>query len=521
MKIIPGKIILTGFISVLAAIACNARSNDSIIGPADYSLLPLQYIWLQTTNPVAYADIEGDRMDAVLGYRYGSGDYKPVSDPRSVHSGKVLVEGFKQVDKLHFYGSFLYNISSLEGQKWKDVLLPSPGNPFILGDSIGGDYDNELFEIKGVMASSANENFKWGVSMNYKGGSSADQNDPRPLIDAMRYSVRPGILYRIPSSSWGLGLDLGYERYREDIKISVIETNIVHHFFLFQGLGLYYMESGISYSRRYKGNAFSGNGHVNWKNNAAENILRIGYENRTENSEDGSSESPFRSGDYKETVYSLSDIFSVKKDAMAHILKIYADYSPSKGIWYDQKKTVNPNDQSIIWEVYNKSVKYKNKVTKAGLEYTGLKERQGFKDYSFGASFDYEQSKTDFLPDMYLQKYSNLKASIKGGKTFWLPGRSQLSLDLDVSYRKNLTSKAGFDGIKLADLWSYPVFEYLTSDFYSGGARAKFSKRTSIGKLPSIIYLTAGIDYIKSTQQTNYFNKPDRINIATSLGFTF
>lgn len=531
MKFIYKNIILTGFICLYTAATCNAQSGDSITSPADYSLLPIQYTGLQTSNPVAYIEVDRDRMNGQITYNHTSGDYKYISDPRSMNSGQVALEGFKRVNKLHFYGSFSYNISGLKGQKWKDVLMPSQGNPFILGDSIGGDYDNERFAIKGVMASTLNKKLKWAVAVDYNGGSSADQSDPRPRIDATRYSIYPGIMYNL-LPDWSIGLDFGYEGYKEVISVTTT-TKKDHNYFLFQGLGNYTIESGISHGRQYKGTAFGSNAQIKWRKNIYENILQLGYKSNEEKSEDGAvSESDnssvsgsgnsnmFRSGDYKETIYSLMNIFSVKQGQTSHILKVNIDNNNSKGIWYDQKKITNSNNQQI-WEIYNKSVKYKNKTTKIGLDYIWLKERSGWKDYMLGVAAEFEQHKTTLLPDMHLQKYSNVNVAIKGGKTFRLPKNFQLGFDLKASYQRNLSSKADFTGLVLANLWSYPVFEYLTSDHYRGDASFKLSKQTRMGNLPSTIYLTAGASYTKSALDTDNFNKPDRIGIATSFGFTF
>lgn len=526
MKFISKKIILCGFIYLYAAMTCNAQSKDSIAGPADYSLLPVQHIRLQTSNPAAYFDVEGDRMNGQIIYNHTSGDYRYISDPQSMNSGKIEAEGFKRVNKLHFYGKFSYEVAGLNGQKWKDVLMPSQNNPFILGDSIGGDYDNEYFSIKGAVASSINEKIRWGISLDYNGGSSADQTDPRPKIDAMRFSVCPGVMYNL--SNWNFGLDLMYERYREDISITSVESTNTHYFFRFQGLGNYYPDSGTGFRREYRGNTFGGNIQIGWKKNTLENIIQFGYKNKEEKAGDGSPTADssgalnlFKAGDYKETTYSLMNIFSLKRDQTSHIIKLKVDYSPSnKGTWYDQQRVANSN-KSNTWEVYNTSVKYKNKRTDAGLDYIWLKEKEGLTDYMLGCSVELEQNKTTFLPEMYLQKYTNIKISAKGGKTFWLPKRFQLGLGMNVSYQKNLSSNAEFEGIALADIYSYPVFEYLTSDYYTGSASVKLSKRTILGNLPSMIYFTTNINYAQSTLNTDNFDKPHRIGITASVGFTF
>ena len=525
MKLLHRKILL-GF-ALSAALACHAQSTDSVASPADYALLPVRHVWLQTTNPVAYEAVDGSRMNTEFLFYYSNGDYKHLTDPESPRGGIVSFEGFKQVNKLHFYGSFSYDIAKLEGQRWNDVLMPSPGNPFLLGDSIGGDYNNELFEIKGAVASSFSDRLKWGVSARYKGGSSANQNDPRPLINAVRYSISPGILYDF--SPWAVGLDIGYEGYNEFISISSVETNLNHSFFIFQGLGNYFARIGTGYSRRYKGSAWNGNIQLNWRNNQTENILQIGYRNMAENSEDGvakptaegrATSNPFKSGDYQETTYSVLNILAVKNGQTTHLATLRAAYLPSKGTWYDQREIIDSNQQTI-WEIYNQSVKYKDNTTTVGLAYTWQKEKNGFNDYLLGASADFDNHETTLYPDMQQQKYSNLAVALRGEKTFWLPKQFQLGVSAGLTYRMNLAASADFAGITLAGLWSQSVYEYLTSDHYGGVARVKLSKRMRLGKLPSIVYWIAGIDYTRSTLETESFDQADRMNLTTSIGFTF
>ncbi|WP_019539359.1 DUF6850 family outer membrane beta-barrel protein [Proteiniphilum acetatigenes] len=517
MKFISKIIIITGVACLFSTVTGHARTNDSVVYPVDYSLLPIRHLWLQVENPVAYASI-GDAMDIRLRYNHTSGSYKHLSNPKSINGGKVSVEGFKQVGQLHFFGDFSYGISTLNGQKWNNVLMPSPGNPYLLADSIGGNYNNELFDIRGGVASSVKDRLTWGIAATYKGGSSSDENDPRTLIDAVRYSLRPGILYRF--SRWSLGADIGMEGYAEKIGMDSYYGTSNFVFFQFQGLGNYFPDSGNSHSRRYKGKVLGGNIQLGWEGRGMENILQLGYRNNVEKSEDGSTFAPFKSGDYKENRFSISNLFSLKRNDITQIAKLSFDYIPSKGIWYDQQRVTNVNNQTV-WEVFNQSVQYRNRVYHAAADYGLTKEREGFAAYAFGGTVIFEQQNSSFLPEMYLQQYSNITIALKGEKTLRLPKMFLLGLKVNAGYRKNLSSKADFEGITLAGIWSYPVLEYLTSDYYTGGVQAKLNKRTLFGKLPTTVYLTAGIDYTKSTLKTTNFTEPHRINVSTAFGCTF
>lgn len=517
MKFISGKNILTGITCLFLTVTGYARTNDSVAYPVDYSLLPVRHLWLRSQNPVAYAGI-GDAMDIRLGYNHISGRYKHLTDPESMHGGKLSAEGFKQVGGLHFFGGFSYGISTLNGQKWKNVLMPSAGNPYWLGDSIGGDYNNELFDIRGGVASAINDKLTWGIAATYKGGSSSDENDPRALIDAVRYTLRPGILYRF--SRFSLGADVGVEGYAEKIGLESYYGTSNFTFFQFQGMGNYFPDSGNGHSRRYKGKAIGGNIQLGWQARNWENIFQLGYRNNAEKSEDGSTYAPFKSGDYKESRYSASNLFSLKDNHITHIAGLSFNYIPSHGIWYDQQRVTNANNQTE-WVVFNQSVQYRDRVFRATADYGLTKEKEGFTDYAVEGNIIFEQQRTTLLPEMYLQKYSGITVALGGEKTFRLPNTFLLGLKANAGYRKNISSSEDFNGISLADIWTYPIFEYLTSDYYRGGLRATLQKPALLGKLPAIVYLTSGIDYTKSTLKTTNFNAPHRINFSSAFGCTF
>lgn len=519
MKFFGKKIFLTISAFSLSLLYANASQKDSINTPSDYSLLPLKHIWLQTSNPIAISDVETNNANIAIGYNYQNGDYRLISDPKSQNDANIVLEGYKTVKKFHFYGNFSYNIAKLKDQKWKDVLMPSTNNPFILADSIGGNYDNEIFNIKAGMASAINDKIIWGIALSYKGGTSSNNYDPRPLIDAMRFSVNPGIKYSI-SDNWSVGADLHYERYKEKIDITSVDNNKNSNFFLFQGLGVFFLESGVVYSRSYSGDNYGANFQLGRKGEWYENIFQLGYKHKLEKGEDGSSQNPFKSGDYNENIYSLSNIFAFDKKNARHIIKIHGSQGSVKGTWYDQHSVINSNGQAK-WEVYNKSVKYKNTQTLGGAEYTFLKEKSGLTDVLLGARVDYIDQKETFYPELYSQKFSNITFSVKGDKGFWLPQNYQLSLGAELVYRDNLSTNTNFNGIVLSELWTKPIFDYLTSKYYTGIANIRINKKTVIGKLESIIYWKTSFAYTKSDKVSNYFDKPHRVSLITSLGVNF
>jgi hypothetical protein len=113
---------------------------------------------------------------------------------------------------------------------------PYNDNPYTVGDSIGGNYTKEYFNMVGKGAFSLNEKLSFGFDVNYSTGVGAKRKDPRPENTITTFDFIPGIIYSFNKIK--LGLNFRYQGSTEEIDFSSV-TSKTNYLFHFKGLGVY------------------------------------------------------------------------------------------------------------------------------------------------------------------------------------------------------------------------------------------------------------------------------------------
>lgn len=485
----------------------------------DITLLPLEYIGLKTDNPASFAQIDLSLTNINIGYSQASGGYKNISSAETINSGIISIEGIKRLNDLTFWGLFGYDISRHINRKWNDVLFTSTANPFILADSVGGDYDDEIFNIAGGISSTIwNEKLSWGIEGVYKVGSSADQTDPRPSIDAVRYTINPGLYYN--TNTLKIGISGYYSGYNERISVTLVNNNIPHYYFLMMGLGSFYPEKGGGYTRNYVGHSYGGSMQLVFITPRLENVFQAGYKNEIEKAQDGSSASLFKAGDYKNTIFSVADFFKFKANSFIHHIDIDMSTASVRGVWYDQKQVVNSNNE-VVWEVYNQSVRYKERINSATLNYILEKRTNNKPDFLLSVSTDYNSHDAQLYPEGDYQRYSNLLIRLGGQKNVIFPNQFEFLVALNGLYKQNLSREANFSNVSLASVWSYPVYDYFTSDMYSTGISLRLGKTVDLYGYNFFPFVKADAKYTESSLKNNFYNNGNRTDLLVTLGAFF
>jgi hypothetical protein len=498
-----------------------AQEADSLNVPGyqTFSLLSFKYLWLQTTNPASIYFVTDDIGKVDFTYHNIQGDYREPTEPSKISALTVNSEGYSKYKKLSFYGTFDYELAKLNNRKWSNVLFLSPLNPYTLADSIGGDYDREVFRIQGGIASSAAGNkIQWGILATYQVGSSADQKDPRPLINATRYSLRPGVIYQM--GKWALGIDLLAEGYKEKIDIDVVNYNVTNHYFLFMGLGNYSPQSGDSYTRNYSGNTIQGNLQLYFRGNDLENIMQVGYQKIFETARDGAASNGFKGGDFKSNQINLQNTLKIIQPQSIHFISFKTVYDLPKGIWYDQKLLTGPNN-TTYWEVYNQSVRFKQNILNLELVYSFIKLKNTLKNYSLGATASFTNNKSECFPEKYSVKFSNVYFEINGNKAFYTKKRSEVSIGFKTGYRKNLTTENVTEGIKLQKIITLPGLWYNTVNSVYLGATLAAGKKVIVKDQKILPYLeiNAGSYFIPTLEK--YYSNSQRLAGTIKFGIIF
>ncbi len=494
-------------------------SDSSRLGSDPFFFLSNNNTWISTQNPACITVLPFNGFGQLfLDYSYKEGNYRRVFQPESKKYFSATTEGYSQVKGVNYYGKMGYSIGKEQALKWNDVSFISENNPYVLGDSIGGNYDNEMFNLEGKIASKLMDNyFRWGIGLSYLVGNKSDQNDPRPNIGSMRISISPGLIIN-KGGAWSFGVNMKGERFKEDIDITVEDYLISYRYFRFMGLGIHQGITDDYFSHQYYGHVYGGGIQAQFRENSFSNMLEITAENIYERSQDGTSKIGYLTGDYKDFSVGISDLLRFTNGDVMQEVDFKIDFYKVSGTWFDQTQET-ADDGTTYWEVYNESVRYKKQKLDFSFIYSWITKKEGVRSLTVSPGIMYEYSREDFYPELYYEKFQNVSVKINT-QNCWHTDKSDLLLMLDIEYRFNLNNDIYIDNIELKDKITYPEFYYQLVDFLgvNGKVRYNFSRIISKKYLP-FIALSGQMLYVTDT---NIYYKNDlRITGKITTGFIF
>ena len=129
-------------------------------------------------------------------------------------------------------------------------------NPYIVGDSISGDFKKDIFSMEaGISHSIFSDQLNAGLCLTYLAGMGAKTKDPRPKNINMNIDIVPSLLYKWDISSLGLTYSMSFNKEKIETKKFADGQDKL---FFFRGLG--FVEVGdlsASFVREYLEKAHS------------------------------------------------------------------------------------------------------------------------------------------------------------------------------------------------------------------------------------------------------------------------
>lgn len=517
---IPFKylILLTSFLFASAY----AQSGQELNKKALYK----DYLYLTnplfgTQNPTAISYNLQEIADFDVSYLSRKGDFKQIGEGVEEHFWNGKIYGIKKIDKLSFEGGIAYTNARLEQKKWTNSLFVAADNPFFLSDSIASDVTSERFDLNGGFSYEVNQ--KWIVALRaiYNVGSLADQTDPRPKTKGMRFTLNPGINYRI-NTTFSLGASLHIGWLGESTTYIVINTNEpnVNTIFLQKGLGSPELKSAIGYNREYDGNSSGGNIQLLWNKQASwSNLFDLGYVNATEKAKDGGTEFDYKGGDYRATTLSLLDRISLQNAGTIHHLTFEALSKQIDGTWYIQTQSTD-TDGNVLWTVRDKSIVHKESRLQAALNYRMDLMNGSTPHLSWSVGGKYMNSEITQYPELYKQKYSLMLFEGRIAKHLHV-GKGLMSLLLHGDYTHNLSDQINVSGSKLALSYLQPAFQAISGSSYSTGLFVSYKIPMNISNSPFILGLSADASLRKYNDQYTYYKGTNRKILHVGVNVVF
>jgi len=414
---------------------------------------------------------------ATVGAHLERGNFHDVDEGRKHNNLHVNLAGLKRIGKLSLSGDFTYLNAKDYDHKWNNTLMLSRQNPFVLADSVNSIVTLEQFSMHAAASYLFSEKIAAALRLHYMTGGSSDQEDPRPKVSAMRFTVTPGVLFHV-GGSHRLGASAEVQVYSSDLSHTLVDNYTPQTYFLMKGMGdhTYFSSNDIaSYPREYEGTAYGG--HLQWQAFfcTMANMLEIGVRANSEKATDGGSYYTYKAGDFSETCFSLSDRLSFGSgSSLRHDIILNAQLQQGKGDWYDQQRSLDTeHNYRVIYVVLNKSKVHKTQSMSGSISYQLHQLQNGITQWSARVQAALSQSQQKhFEAAVFEQKYTMARLSAEG-KKYWPLGRCRLQTGIGAFLRMglgNLTYASVRD--KLALQYVNPAFEYATATVYGGQARA-------------------------------------------------
>ncbi|MGE0079369.1 MAG: DUF6850 family outer membrane beta-barrel protein [Bacteroidales bacterium] len=245
------KILFAAFISILSTPVLGQSNVDSlpckVKNPVIESFFVNESFWLSCQNSAGLCFnriTDFSKVELFTGYE--EGDYRKVYQPKSTQFYGFSSKGIKELGKLKFIGSFLYNRETSKEVGWSQMMDADRPSPLIIADSIGGDWKKDRYDLGLKMGTDSL--FGWlhlGVGAKYAVGHGGRDNDPRPKSLTRDFTITPSAMVEL-SSKHVLGFSYSLRAYRQDIDI--VNNSGVGSSTIFKILGLRLLENPVTKS---------------------------------------------------------------------------------------------------------------------------------------------------------------------------------------------------------------------------------------------------------------------------------
>lgn len=473
------------------------KEADSTLASAAAYLTLSKYnaLWLQGPNA---AGLRLDSLSAFgrtqLGYNQNEGAFKLAQQAKRQQQFNLESERLQEIGKTLFYGKFSYTQQWDQQLNYSDVLDPYRGTPYVLADSIGGDWKKQLYALTLKAAGPAfwNNRLRLGIATDLKVGTGARQNDPRPLATNNEISVTPGLTWNLNAKNL-IGLNGWYNRYREEVSLEVKNSNINHY--LYKSLGLGQLELPVTFttgaSRTYNGHTWGGDFQYQWYGKGISWLNSLGYRSREEEVRDGTSV-PRKSGTWKQSVYSVTSKLNLDGAGFLHRITLDASRTEDKGIEFHEFY----NTTLKAWQTLLEAEFYLSETDYASISYTLIKpdQKQVF-NWLAEIGGNYYSTRKNYLYPASAQEFTNAGFWVKGAKVWHLRGGGNLQTGMQAFYTRNLSNSLSYipitgDRTLLAREVLYPDQSYQAANAITSAVNMQYDFKME--KLKNVRFAVSG-----------------------------
>lgn len=430
-------------------------------------------VWLRTENPVSIGivtmpDIGRTGFDAKSTY----GDFHKAMESGGINSCGFNSSGYKSLKPLNLWGSFRFSQEHHRGRCWSDNINPYNGNPYLTGSSVKGKYSYQVFDFSVKMSSKRLFGFMWaGIGLDYSLGDFSRLQDPRSRTQEIRYSITPGVAFRLGKETIGMNVRYGYSKEKIGSYVSKSKDSKEYLLYLQEGFGVYSTHVSSDYERRieswYYGVALQ-YGHSFCGNSAL--LAEVSPYYRSDLVTDAYMATP---GNYKEAGAELSMEVNIGNWIANSALRITSGSAQK----ISQKAvTVSDPSSGVVSTRYETIFSIKSYILQSlkgevGLSYMAMgDEITDFGKWNVGCKLNFGGREEEYI---YYSPSSSFRCvnvfpSVHGGGTLFDRNGHRLALNGELAYRINVADSFSIsDELKnnvALDNVVKPDHEIMTSD---------------------------------------------------------
>ncbi len=505
-------------ICLLALFAGSAPAQTPLAGESEYRYNDATQLWRNTDMAAGLSiDSARNRGVAYLNLYHRQGDYHRVQEGSMQNQLQFFTERYQTVGKyLYGYGRFQFDMGRTKNRTWSDVQRTYHSNPFIVGSSINGKYDNQSFDFTAALGTTDFGGWRFGARLDYLVSDLSRLSDPRSRSQLLDYRITPSVTYTTGRNTFGLS---GYYHRRKE-KIPNINTvqddpNLV-----------YYQMSGMEtvsgttggykgFQREWVNHQFGASLSYGYKADALSSLTTATVSRGEEDIYEQYKRQPGRYCSYR---YALSTQNRLQQGHLLHQLDLSADYRESFTDEYRQELQIDIDaEKGYTSYSYNTLITFKKRY-QVRLFDLDLHYKLHFTDGQqaingyVGLKGHLSTSKDKHLLPTSQLKLGATDITLEGGKA--LLGNNKLWLDASIGYHHASTAN-----LELADATTayaqqvlLPDMEYYRAKYWKGTLSITYQFPFTIKQVRSRWFLRAYGNYLKTN------NSLDASTVGVSIG---
>lgn len=230
---------------------------------------------------------------------------------------------------MYVYGRFRFSQRHIKDRAWCDVLRPYDANPFFPGSAILGSYDDQTFDLDGILAKDFGGRVVAGVELRYVMTDFSRLRDPRPRSQMLDYMVGPSVRFLLGEGGSALGLQFAYDRRKEKISsVSTVSSSSTVVYYQMSGLeNATGTISGFGgYNREWVNHKFGGELSFDHKSDRYSMVAAVSLHRSTEYMYGTYKYEPGRMGGYD---YGFTTSHKLWRGGVVHRLNMGVKYNES------------------------------------------------------------------------------------------------------------------------------------------------------------------------------------------------